>query len=691
MPNKEEPPFFNEDNFGSFHHKLPVYETMELFIETLTGTCFELRVSPFETVVCLKAKIQRLEGIPISQQHLIWNNVELQDEFSLRDYNISEGCTLKLVLSMRGGPVNTRRVALEDPIREIAEYMDSYRDDLREKASDKQVTFLVYREGDQLNFFRIVDKDGSLTPLSESLRGSINNLYTEEDDDVEASPSGQHILENAITMNKVKLLKSKMEKMNLNKKPKKKLKPRSPVTHHSSNNSVASARQKLLRVLPAIGQSCLPPVSPHPSKSSHNAPHTELDAARTRTMSPVGSKSLNQDSISDNVASPTICSIGLPPKISRVDLEGTQHSRSKALQPLASLAMEDSLTVENSSILHNNLNLFSSNDSARPITDSFTLFSQVKPDDPFGELCSLEKVSTEFGFADGNHDSPTIDAHHKTISKALNTERMQTGIVNTSELSSPRSSLLPPLHYPSQVAHNSFHKPRHPKCIELESLRPASPQRLFSSLEVHNRADASFSRTKFHGVKVESPGKRPDIISKLEAREMTDVANKATKEPVGTYSNMGFFASLARGTSMDNPHNSGNPGRFHTSAAALPVGLQHLQEETLQKTFSRETAQLLLRENRRSQPSGKALAEATPLFPPIVSSFQSKKKGVNRCHVCGRKTGLATSYECRCGNNFCASHRYAETHRCTYDYKASGRRRLQDSNPIVSAPKLPKI
>uniref|UniRef100_A0A8C6ZKL1 Zinc finger AN1-type containing 4 n=1 Tax=Nothoprocta perdicaria TaxID=30464 RepID=A0A8C6ZKL1_NOTPE len=124
MANKKEPPFFNEDNLGLFHYKLPFYENMELFIETLTGTCFELRVSPFETVISVKAKIQRLE------------------------------------------------VPVEDPIREMAEYMDPSRDEIWEKGpSNKQVTFLVYREGDQLNFFRVVDRgDGTLTPLSESLR-----------------------------------------------------------------------------------------------------------------------------------------------------------------------------------------------------------------------------------------------------------------------------------------------------------------------------------------------------------------------------------------------------------------------------------------------------------------------------------------------------------------------------------------
>lgn len=66
MDNRKDPPFFNEDNVGPFYYKLPFYDTMELFIETLTGTCFELRVSPFEAVISVKAKIQRLEGTSFS-------------------------------------------------------------------------------------------------------------------------------------------------------------------------------------------------------------------------------------------------------------------------------------------------------------------------------------------------------------------------------------------------------------------------------------------------------------------------------------------------------------------------------------------------------------------------------------------------------------------------------------------------
>ena len=46
------------------------------------------------------------------------------------------------------------------------------------------------------------------------------NLYTDEDEEIEPSPSGQQIIENSITMNKMKLLKAKMENMNLGKKVK---------------------------------------------------------------------------------------------------------------------------------------------------------------------------------------------------------------------------------------------------------------------------------------------------------------------------------------------------------------------------------------------------------------------------------------------------------------------------------------
>ena len=44
------------------------------------------------------------------------------------------------------------------------------------------------------------------------------NVYAEEEEDGENSSAAKQSLENSITMNKMKLLKAKMEDMNLNKK-----------------------------------------------------------------------------------------------------------------------------------------------------------------------------------------------------------------------------------------------------------------------------------------------------------------------------------------------------------------------------------------------------------------------------------------------------------------------------------------
>ncbi|XP_053927774.1 AN1-type zinc finger protein 4 isoform X2 [Cuculus canorus] len=714
MANKKEPPFFNEDNMGPFHYKLPFYETMELFIETLTGTCFELRVSPFETVISVKAKIQRLEGIPVSQQHLIWNNTELKDDCCLNDYNISEGCTLKLVLAMRGGPINTRRVPVEDPIREMAEYMDPIRDEIWEKgSSNKQVTFLVYREGDQLNFFRVVDRgDGTLTPLSESLSGnSVYNLYADDEDETEASPSGQQIIENSITMNKMKLLKAKMENMNLSKKPKKtvKVKPRPPVAPRPSGGSVAAARHRFLRVLPHIGQSCLPPPgNSYPSESSQNALSALTTLATAgRTMPSTTTDFLNEDDTwQSNSWSQSVSSIRLPPKISRVELENAKLPTSSILTPVSSLPANSEKTSENVTSASEedpvlfpnlaNIELYGTEEKLLPETDAFALLTETSTTD--SEIYDIGKVNPELELSDGDEESKVVEQRRKPVSKVLSTAAMGAGLLSTRELSPQKNLLLSPLRYSAQVARHSSLKPQtQPKCFEAGNLRSTASPNVLRSLEVRSIADSSFSRTtRFRSVKVESLGKRPDLISKAEARDITDVAHKASKEPVSSGSSLGFLASLARSTNRESLQSSCGTGRFRTSGIALPTNLQHFQEESIRKTAPpSEAAEYILSAhglgmNGSIAAVGKRVGEATHL-PPVNGSVQAKKKITKHCFLCGKKTGLATSYECRCGNNFCATHRYAETHTCTYDYKSAGRRYLQETNPVVSAPKLPKI
>lgn len=66
------------------------------------------------------------------------------------------------------------------------------------------------------------------------------------------------------------------------------------------------------------------------------------------------------------------------------------------------------------------------------------------------------------------------------------------------------------------------------------------------------------------------------------------------------------------------------------------------------------------------------------------------KKEVNRCSGCRKRVGL-TGFRCRCGDLFCAEHRYSDRHDCNYDYKTAGREAIARDNPVVKAAKLVRI
>ncbi|OMO69779.1 Zinc finger, AN1-type [Corchorus capsularis] len=66
------------------------------------------------------------------------------------------------------------------------------------------------------------------------------------------------------------------------------------------------------------------------------------------------------------------------------------------------------------------------------------------------------------------------------------------------------------------------------------------------------------------------------------------------------------------------------------------------------------------------------------------------KKVVNRCSGCRKRVGL-TGFRCRCGELFCAEHRYSNRHDCSYDYKAAGREAIARENPVVKAAKIIRV
>ncbi|RVX09707.1 hypothetical protein VitviT2T_012948 [Vitis vinifera] len=66
------------------------------------------------------------------------------------------------------------------------------------------------------------------------------------------------------------------------------------------------------------------------------------------------------------------------------------------------------------------------------------------------------------------------------------------------------------------------------------------------------------------------------------------------------------------------------------------------------------------------------------------------KEGPNRCTACRKRVGL-TGFNCKCGNLFCAVHRYSDKHDCPFDYRTAARDAIAKANPVVKAEKLDKI
>lgn len=78
---------------------------MLITVKTLTGKEIEIDLDEVEdNVMAIKEKIEEKEGIPPSQQRLIFAGKQLDDEQLVSSYKkIEGGITVHLVLALRGG------------------------------------------------------------------------------------------------------------------------------------------------------------------------------------------------------------------------------------------------------------------------------------------------------------------------------------------------------------------------------------------------------------------------------------------------------------------------------------------------------------------------------------------------------------------------------------------------------------
>ncbi|SCU86308.1 LANO_0C07514g1_1 [Lachancea nothofagi CBS 11611] len=76
---------------------------MKLTVKTLTGKEIEVVVDPEDKFYRIKEYLEEREGIPPTQQRLIFQGKQIDDEMTISAANLSSGMQLHLVLTLRGG------------------------------------------------------------------------------------------------------------------------------------------------------------------------------------------------------------------------------------------------------------------------------------------------------------------------------------------------------------------------------------------------------------------------------------------------------------------------------------------------------------------------------------------------------------------------------------------------------------
>ncbi|XP_054252331.1 AN1-type zinc finger protein 5-like [Indicator indicator] len=127
------------------------------------------------------------------------------------------------------------------------------------------------------------------------------------------------------------------------------------------------------------------------------------------------------------------------------------------------------------------------------------------------------------------------------------------------------------------------------------------------------------------------------------------------------------------------------------ASAQTPVTHQMTAMSISREETSNEAEELGKAEEVSSASSSSGtLLEVSQSTAEDKTAAEKPKQKKNRCFTCRKKIGL-TGFDCRCGNLFCAIHRYSDMHACPYDYKAEAAEKIRKENPVVVAEKIQKL
>lgn len=774
---------------------------IEVFIETLHGTAFELLVSPAETIVSIKLRISKLEGIPVSQQHLIWQCQELPDESSLHDCNVTNGSTLKLVLGMRGGPINTRKASAEErpSLFDVAKYLDAKQEELGLNAPRlRAVRMVMMRDGDQVHLYTVVDGG------SRSSTGSLSGQSTRELSDEDSASESRRHRENQVTRQKVELLQQKLKSCRLRKEggaelPEERSVPAlEPVSEPACLPGAGPVLPELESLLKEVAESetvaeplvtggaprgeghkllpslesvpttrrqlwrdrcddcwidsepeTLPPQRPSArgtgrilsgEKVGRTLPQllvspssgtSQKEASRLWRHRQSGAAQVSLPRGSDIEERGTVG--GALPK--RLPEPGTTKMAARGAASRAFRGRCRKVLIVTTSV-GSSLPQCKGNSVEDGSGVDVGRFYKVLP--PLGRQgCPClpkerDRGAPERDVAPATLLEPPLELDtwdlqrpqtaparfvrlsvlHSAIRPAavsspcsLDKSRESDGEAELSADTladlSPSSKLSEddPLSSPSSLAHSSEAVNR-PEGYTLHRRLTRVLEDRSSPVLMQRRQQpipALASRTGAEGIRWALAGGRTVSSARLAViplfRKVHSELLQASNELRRNLSRLGRLAADHEGEESripSEPKSNGpsenNPERQSTSAgSSAGVKSSPSVVSSAACAAAATAADESPKENSETGESSQESSQAQ--LPPL----KGKKKLGKRCSWCNRKTGLASTYVCRCGNNFCATHRYAELHHCSHDYKTEGRHILQRNNPVIKASKLPKI
>jgi ubiquitin len=92
---------YNIQSEATLHLVVRLKGGQTIYVKTLMGNVFTFEFDENQTLAEVKKKIEETENIPVNEQRLFFNNKQLADNKTLKDYKVEEEDTIQLVLRKR--------------------------------------------------------------------------------------------------------------------------------------------------------------------------------------------------------------------------------------------------------------------------------------------------------------------------------------------------------------------------------------------------------------------------------------------------------------------------------------------------------------------------------------------------------------------------------------------------------------